>query len=290
MKHRNSFILAVIGIFLFTGCSTKVDLYKYKDVSSVQILDANKANYRVVKPKLSQNIIVDTGRWSSFAVSMRDHFLVQNDQDNIFVIDENGSYKLRLTLQNLESGKKFYPSVFVKNEKEKGGGHYSDPYWSYSVSSMVTAQLSAPDGKKKYFEASNHDSYSIASYYPSEVSRERYLLCVNSALDKILTQLANEVAPEGLIVSKKVAIDDKNDYIYMVNMGQVEGLRPEQRLSVSKEVIMKNEIDAHTLVNKVRIGTATVSDQIMPHYAWIVLNNSDHNALIEVGDIVRVEY
>lgn len=290
MRRQNSFILALASTLLFAGCSTKIDLYKYKDVSSVQILDENKVNYRILKPKLSQNIIIDTGRWSLLSDGIRDHFLAQNDQDNIFVIDENGSYKLRFTLQNLESSKKFYPSVFVKNEKEKGGGHYSDPYWSYTVSSMVTAQLSAPDGKKKYFEASNHDSFSITSYYPSEVSREKYLLCINSTLDKIQTQLANELAPEGLIVSKKVAIDDKNDYIFMVNMGHLEGLRPEQTLNVSKELIMKNEIDAHTIVNKVFIGKATVSNQVMLHYAWIVLENANQNSLIDVGDIVRVEY
>ncbi len=113
--------------------------------------------------------------------------------------------------------------------------------WSYTVSSMVTAQLSAPDGKKKHLEALNRDSFSITSYYPEEVSRERYLLCVNGALDKVQRQLANELAPEGLIISKKVAINDKDDYIFMVNMGHFEGLRPEQTLSVSKEVIMKNE-------------------------------------------------
>jgi len=290
VKQLNNLIGLSLALFILGGCSTKVDLYKYKDVSSVQILDDNKANYKVIKPRLSQNIIVDSGRWVSFSNGMRDHFLAQNDRKTIFVIDDNGSYKLSLSLQNLESSRSFHPSVFVKNKKEEGGGHYSDPYWSYSLSSRVTAQLSTPKGQKKYFEASSNDSFSITSNYPSEISREKYLLCVNSALDEILIQLANEVAPEGLIVSKKVAIDDKNDYIYMVNMGHIEGLRPEQRLSVFKEVIMKNEIDAKTLVNKIRIGTATVSDQIMPHYAWIVLDNSDHNSLIEVGDIIRVEY
>jgi hypothetical protein len=290
VKLQNSFILLFASALLFTGCSTKIDLYKYKDVSSVQILDESKANHIVLKPKLSQNIIVDSGRWTSFKGAMRDHFLAKNDQDSIFIIDENGSYKLRLTLQNLESNKQFHPSVFVKNIKEEGGGHYTNPYWSYTVSTMITAQLSLPDGKKKYFEASNRNSFSITSDYPEEVSRDRYLICVNGALDKVQRQLANELAPEGLIISKKVAIDDKDDYIFMVNMGHIEGLRPEQSLRVSKEVIMKNEIDAHTVINKVHIGKATVSNQVMLHHAWIVLDNSDHNSLIEVGDIVRAEY
>jgi hypothetical protein len=187
VKHRNSFIVGLWYISI-TGCSTKVDLYNYKDVSSVQILDDNKANYKIIKPKLSHNIIVESGQWSSFAGGIRDHFLAQNDQDALFIIDENESHKLQLTLQNLESSKKFYPAVFVKNEKEKGGGHYSDPYWSYTVSCMVTAQLIAPDGKKKYFEASNRDSFSIASYYPSDVSLKVSLI-VYGALDKIQTQL-----------------------------------------------------------------------------------------------------
>jgi hypothetical protein len=87
-----------------------------------------------------------------------------------------------------------------------------------------------------------------------------------------------------------VALDDDEDYIFMVNMGKEEGLYEGQTLQMYKEVIFKDEIDAKMINNKVRIGTAKVSDQIMPHYAWIVMDDSDQNRLIEVGDIIRPMY
>ncbi|MBN2870927.1 MAG: hypothetical protein JXK04_08240, partial [Campylobacterales bacterium] len=96
--------------------------------------------------------------------------------------------------------------------------------------------------------------------------------------------------PEGLIISKKVSVKDPDDFIFMANMGLGNGLRPEQKVVVYKEVVQKNEIDAKTLSNKIRIGTATVSNQVSLEHAWIVMDDFDHNTLVDVGDIVRPQY
>lgn len=288
MRHRNSLVALFVGIIFLGGCATKVDLYKYKDVSSTQIVDDSKANYKVVKPKLQRNIVVENYSDPSFTGTISDYFLAANNMKGIFTVMESEGYRIRLSLKNLGHTRIYHPSVLVTN-KEKS--YYTRPYVSYNVSCSATAELNAPDGKKSYFEASYGYSFSSdPNNIWGGVSRERYLEALQETLDKLLRQIGNEVAPEALIVSKKVAIDDNKDYIFMINMGSQEGIRPEQKVSLYKDVIFKNEIDGETLNNKVLIGTATVSDQVMAHYAWIVLDDDDHNTLIEVGDIVRPQY
>jgi hypothetical protein len=287
VRPLNSLALAIVAVLVLAGCSTTIDLYQYKDVSSVVIVDEDKANYKVHKPRLSSKIITTGNGWNGYADAMREVFLARNDRSSIFSISEENAYTLWLTLQNLESTKKFYPPEFIQTKK---GGYYTDPHWSYTVSSVVNAELTSPAGEKRFFESSDRFSYSENGRYPHAVQRERYLQSLRNSVEKLLRQIANHVAPDGLVISKKVSLKDPDDFIFMTNMGSANGLRPEQKVVLYKEVIQKNEIDARTLSTRLRIGTATVSDQVTPDHAWIVMDDSDHNPLIEVGDIVRAEY
>lgn len=300
MRRQSSFLFAVAAIVLLGGCATtKVDLYKYKDVSSVAIVDEEKAAFKVQRPKLDAQINVETNGWKEYETTLRDYFLAYNDRKEVFELDHNGSHRLKLTLHNISSSKKFTPARYVEKKRKikkdngfiiKDESYYTDPYWSYEVEAAAVAELTTPDGTKRFFESEHSLSYSVTGVYPSEIPRSKYVESLQGTLAKLLRQIANEVAPEGLVVSKKAAIDDEKDMIFMVNMGHAEGLREGQQLLVFKELVFKDEIDAKTMMNKVRIGTATVSNQIMPHYAWIMMDDSDHNGVIEVGDIIRPRY
>lgn len=300
MRLPNSVYLICAALFLFSGCTTtKVDLYKYKDVSSVTIVDQDKENYKVARPKLNSDISIVSNGWGEFDGTMRDYFLAYNDEKSVFKLDQNGSHRLKLTLHNVSTSKNFTPSQYVEKKRKiktangtvyKDESYYTDPYWRYSVDTAVVAELISPQGEQKFFEAANVYSYSTIGNYPSKISRDKYIESLQGTLSKLLKQIANEVAPEGLIVSKKVSIDDDEDFIFMVNMGKSDGLREGQKLLVHKELVFKDEIDAKTMTNKVQIGTATVSDQVMAHYAWIIMDDEDHNSAIEVGDIVRPRY
>lgn len=289
-----------MALLLLSGCATtKVDLYKYKDVSSVHILDNDKENYKVIRPKLNSNIAVDSNGWKDFELTMRDYFLAYNDDKEVFKLDQNGSYKLKLTLHNVSSNEKFTPPQYVEKKRKvkteqgyiiKDESYYSDPYWTYNVDTAAVAELTAPNGEKKFYEAADSLRYTITGRYKSGVERSKYVESLQGTLSKLLRQIANEVAPEGLVVSKKVAINDDKDLIFMVNMGKTEGLREGQKLLVFKEIVFKDEVDAKMLTQKVRIGTATISNQIMPHYAWMMMDDEDHNSAIDVGDIVRPRY
>lgn len=300
MKQLSNIYVLSVALLLLSGCATtKVDLYKYKDISSIHILDNDKANYKVIRPKLNSDITVDSNRWKEFDLTMRDYFLAYNDQKEVFNLDQNGSYKLKLTLHNISSNEKFTPPKYVEKKRKvktdkgeyiKDESYYSDPYWTYNVDTAAVAELTSPDGKKKFFEAEDSLRYSINGRYKSGIQRSKYVESLQGTLSKLLKQIANEVAPEGLVVSKKVSIKDEEDFIFMINMGKTEGLHEGQKLLVYKEIVFKDEIDAKTLTEKVRIGTATISNQIMPHYSWMMMDDEDHNSAINVGDIVRPRY
>jgi translation initiation factor 2 beta subunit (eIF-2beta)/eIF-5 len=199
----------------------------------------------------------------------------------------------------MSSNQKFTPPQYVERKRKvkteqgsyiKDESYYSDPYWTYYIQTSVVAELTSPKGEKKFFHANDNISYSIYGQYRSVIDRAKYVESIQNNLNQLFKQIANEVAPEGLVVSKKVSIKGKNDLIFLINMGKNEGLYESQKVIVYKETIFKDEIEAKTITTKVRIGTATVSNQIMDSYAWIVMDDDDHNHVIEVGDLIQPRY
>ncbi|MDD2780074.1 hypothetical protein [Sulfuricurvum sp.] len=288
-------------IVLLGGCSvtSKVDLYKYKDVSTFNIVDEDKANYRVIRPTLHDDITLDMGKWHEYEGVLRDYFLVYNNAKEVFKVEQNGTYTLKLTLHNVSSSQQFSPSQYIERKRKiktdkaiyiKDESYYTDPYWTYYVQTAIVAQLTTPQGEQKFFEAKDNLSYSVTGRYQSGINRSKYVESLQVSLAKLFKQIANSVAPEGLIVSKKVSIEDDEEFIFLINMGKDEGVYEGQKLLVYKEIVFKDEIEAKTITNKVRIGTATVSDQITAHYAWMFMDDEDHNSAIEVGDIIRPRY
>ena len=301
MRPLNKVVLFTFLMVLLGGCgaTTKIDLYKYKDVSALSIVDEDKANYRVIRPTLHSDIALEMGKWSEYEGVLRDYFLVHNNAKEVFKVDQNGTYTLKLTLHNVSSSQKFTPSQYIERKRKiktdkgvylKDESYYTDPYWTYYVQTAIVAQLTTPKGEKKFFEAEDDLSYSVVGKYPSGVNRSKYVESLQVSLAKLFKQIANSVAPEGLIVSKKVSIKDDDEFIFLINMGKDEGVYEGQKLLVYKELVFKDEIEGKTITNKVRIGTATVSNQIMAHYAWMFMDDEDHNSAIEVGDIIQPRY
>jgi uncharacterized protein YcfL len=62
VRRLNKTLLGILLSFLLVGCSTKtkIDLYHYKDVSSVTVIDDTKADFKIKRPSLSPNIEVDS--------------------------------------------------------------------------------------------------------------------------------------------------------------------------------------------------------------------------------------
>jgi hypothetical protein len=291
MKMMFRVIFSLTIMVWFGGCATKVDLNRFRDVPLPSHISQNTFTTRVVPPKLSPSMTIDALAWSSYGTAMQSYFLANNERTHIFQLDDYAGDRLHLALHDLASTKIFTPSSYVPPPpKSKGRGYYTQPYWSYYVTNSITATVSLADGgTPKYFESSSSLSYTTYGNYSSEVPREKYLESLQNTLDNLLRDMANAMVPNGMIVAKKVAIDNEKEAIFMINMGNMNGLYPEQKVIIYKANAFNATLGGR-LVESVKTATGRVSNQIMPHHAWIVLDNGDQNGAVEVGDIIRPIY
>ena len=291
MKVIFSFLILLGVLVWFTGCATKIDLNRFRDVPLPSHVSQNTLNTRVIPPKLSPSMTIDAGAWSSYATAMQSYFLADNERSHIFQLDDYAGDRLHLALHDLASTKQFTPSRYIPPPpKSKGRGHYTQSYWSYYLTNSITATLSlARGGAPKYFDASSSLSYTTYGDYASEVPREKYLESIQNTLNNLLRTMANTMMPNGMIVSKKVAIDNEKEAIFMINMGSMNGLYPEQKVVIYKANTFNATLGGG-LVENLQTATGRVSNQIMPYNGWIVLDNSDYNSVVEVGDTIRLVY
>jgi len=291
MKRMVLSLILVSMMVGLSGCATKVDLSRFRDVPLPLHVSQNNLNTRVISPKLSPSMTIDAGAWNSYAAAMQSYFLADNERAHIFQLDDYRGDRLHLALHNLASTKTFTPSRYIPPPpKSKRRGHYTQSYWSYYLTNSVTATLSlAQGGSPKYFEASTSLSYTTYGDYASEVPREKYLESLQNTLDRLLRDMANTMMPNGMIVAKKVAIDNEKEAIFMINMGSLEGIGAEQRMLLYKANTFNNTLEGR-IVDTLQSATGRVSNQVMPHNAWIVLDNQGQNNVVEVGDSVRPVY
>lgn len=274
-------------VLMMAGCATKVDLSRYQAVPTLRSANEVAAAHPFIQPRISPNVIIEGRFQSPYDSAMRDYFFIANDKIRIFEVAEGSVYRLRLSLQNIESTRRFHPSTFVRTKK---GGYFTDPYWTYGIMSSVTAELSAPDGSRRFYEASERHSFSSRSMFQHDLPTERYLDSLYDTMDSLLRQIANDVAAEGVIVSKRISIDEAGKAVFGINMGYAQGLRSEQKVIVTRALPPQLTPDGREVSNRAVIGTARVSDQISEHGSWIVMDDSDTNTLVDVADTVRARY
>jgi len=291
MKMIFRLMLSLTIMVWFAGCATKVDLNRFRDVPLPSHISQNTLNTRFIPPKLSPSMTIDAGAWSSYAVAMQSYFLANNERAHIFQLDDYAGDRLHLALHDLASTKVFTPSRYVPPPpKSKRRGHYTEPYWSYYLTNSITATVSlAQGGMPKYFEASSSLSYTTYGNYSSEVPREKYLESLQNTLNNLLRDMANTMVPNGMIVAKKVAIDNEKEAIFMINMGSMEGIGSEQKILLYRTNAFNATLGGR-IVENLPSATGRVSNQLMPHNAWIVLDDQNKNTLVEVGDNIRPLY
>lgn len=287
MKSFARTFIAGLVLIGMTGCAVKVDLSRYQAVSTDRDANAIAASHPFIKPRLSRDVIIESQYVTGYETAMRDYFFISNDRQRIFDVSETAPYRLRLSLHNLESTSRFYPSVFVKTKK---GGYFSDPYWNYTVSNSVTAEVTSPDGRKSFYEASSGRSFTSRILFANGLPKERYLDTLYATMDDLLRQIANDVVPEGVVVSKRISVDAPDKAIFGINMGYAQGLRPQQKVIVYRPFPTIDTPQGYQVTNRGMIGMATVSDQITENGAWIVMDDSDTNSLVDLADTIRARY
>ncbi len=285
MRHLSASLL-LLSLFLFGGCATKVDLFEYRDVSSVNVVDVSAQQYRVVIPKLDPQLAVKVTPKGGYSDYIANAFLSQNRVFN-FAEKSTDTYRIALQLYNLDVEKRYYKRKFVET---KEGGYYTKPYWKYTVISEMGLTLYNPDGSvRSVFNRNGSYTYRVDGHRQAAVVRSSYLKAIDSAVGSLNWDVANEMAPEGFVIAKKVHVEDEEDQIFMINMGRVNGLYREQRLAIYKNVIETDGVKGRPMDAKVFVGYARISNQIAADHAWVVMDDEDNNARVSVGDVVRAK-
>lgn len=288
MRLRNSLIV-LSSLLLLTGCSTKVDISKYKDVTSANVVDEIKTKYQYSPITLSADKIYinkTNSRYNEYAMFIKSSILEVLYGRNYFKpTTSNPTHEIKLNIDILDTQRKYYPSVYISTKK---GGYYTRSYYSYNVYASISLELKEANGKSTYFTAKG-DSY-FSNYSRISTPKQYYRSALEEAVREIANKIAQDNTPLATIISKKVKIDDDDEWIFLINMGRNQGIYSQQNAIVYKNIIEKNQVKSQTISSKVFIDKAIVSNQVSNNEAWIVLDDEDNNHMVNIGDSVELRF
>lgn len=283
----NSFI-TLSSFILLTGCSTKIDLNEYKDVSSVNTIEEVQSKYTYKPLTLSKNNVEVNGNnsYKDYFSNSKNTLLSFSYQRNFFKpTKEKSTHKMSLSIDTLDTQREYIPSRYIKT---KDGGYYTRAYYAYDVFSSLSLELIDENGISNYFTAQG--STRFTHYSRINTPKKYYIDAISYAIWSLTSKIANSITPRATIISKKINIDDDDEYIFLINMGKNQGVYSQQSAKVYKETIEKNQVKAITMKSNVFIDKAIVSNQVMANSAWIVLDEEDNNPLINIGDTVELNF
>lgn len=280
-------ILFITIMFIFVGCGTKISLKEYKDISSVNIISNDGIKFK--KPTISNNTIhitSDNSNYNTYFNITKRLLLERFSKRNYFDIKQvQSNYTININIASLDTLKRYHRARFIETKK---GGYYTEPFWTYNVSVVMSAKMIDDNGKYSYF--TSRESVRMSGETKYSIPASIYIDVINNAVMNLVNKIAQEITPDATIISQKVHIEDKEDKIFLINMGIDYGLRQNQRVKVYKPTIEKNEITSGTMMSRIFIGWGRVSDQVLMNESWIVLDDEDNNNIINIGDKVEIIY
>jgi len=280
-------ILTLSVLFIFTGCSTKIALEEYKDISSLNIIKHEKIKYK--KPSIStQTIFINSynKNYNKYFNITKSLILEKLLSKNYFEVkDSKSNYKVYINIDSLDTIRRYHKSRYIETKK---GGYYTEAYWTYNTSAILSAKMIYSNDRYSYFTAS--ESVHMSEYSKINVPSSTYIKAIDRSLSQLVKKIAQSITPVATIISKKVHIEDTEDQIFLINMGIDYGVYKEQRVKIYKDTIEKNEVTSSTMLSRVFIADGRVSNQVLKNESWIVLDNEDKNNLIEIGDKVELIY
>lgn len=118
-------------------------------------------------------------------------------------------------------------------------------------------------------------------------SDSNYIL--SSAVQNMDTgKIKNQFAPTGYVLEHRIY--DKNDHIFLVNMGKVVGVKPKQKVQFIKVEQRKNPITRELSTRTITVGEGQICEQLTDSDSFVVVKDKDVIDKIKLGDMVKVVY
>ena len=107
------------------------------------------------------------------------------------------------------------------------------------------------------------------------------------AIDNIKAEIQNIFAKQGYIMEKRIF---KKKSIFKINLGSSDGIAQGDKFEIIGQFENQNSINNQVEVEKRIIATGKISDIIDPKNAWIIIDDSENNDKIRLGDAVKIKY
>ncbi len=172
---------------------------------------------------------------------------------------------------------------------KKGKVHRTPAYFVYSARvDGVLSVYEIPSMKLvKSFEFHGSSSYTKESRYRQRFNAELVQQAGRNAMSSVQTKLQRFFAPKGYILYKRVREDET---IYEVTLGQSDGLREGDTVTIYRKERFHNPISNEEQVREIVIASGSVSEIVHPHSAWIILDEVHAGYDIRLGDYIKKRY
>jgi hypothetical protein len=322
---QNSLPLLVSSavIITMTGCSAKIaDLTTYKPVSMAQSkfmpTQFNNAKPKVVVLELSNGknqsaIKADVGMTTSVEV---EKFL--NESGAIEVVDRSAAEKLKSEIQLVEMGgnnpysgpaiasyaisgnisNAGMSSKFIEASQyvdKKGYVHRTPASCTYISTVAGTVKIyELPNMKvslSRPFSETKRQSEDARSAYDCARADDSALIraaAVDSA-EEMRHDLKNFFAKKAYISEKRISADGK-EMIFKIEFGTNDGAKAGDAIEIYTIEENINPLQNITTQEEVKIGKATISQQITQNACWILVDNKEIAEKIKLGDYVKLHY
>ena len=308
----------VIGAFLLTGCGTNINLAKYSPINApkaphmpsqeelnnkkpnVIVMDIDDNDIEVAKEAkagkaMAAKINEDLGASNEVRIVKRlNNINLKDEVKKTEVLkslgDNSANYIVTGKINNATYKWEFNERKIITDKK--GRVHVIPPFISYEacVSGNVEVyklpelelQTSIP------VKACTHEREDARS--PYEAKKKNPSLVREAAVeaaDDAKYPLMNFFAPKGYIT--EIRKNKDGDLIAKITIGSADGLKEGDKVKIYTIEDSVNQLTNKKESHTIQIGVGKVSNQIAPHFAWIIIEEVEPNKTLHIGDFAKVE-
>lgn len=314
-------ILFSIGVLFFlTGCGTSINLTKYSPIQAPKASHMpSPSELENKKPTVVIMNINDNGIETAIkaragkAMGTRlNTELAQSGEVNIIKrlkntnlenevkraeitksLGGNGvDYIVTGKIDNASYNWKFYEARTWRDKK--GRVHYIPPYIKYIACVSGNIQIySLPDLIVKStipVKSCVYETVNARSSYQAKRSNPALVRSAAiSAIDDAKYPLENFFAPKGYIL--EIRRNEDGELIAKLTIGSEDGVKEGDKVDIYTLKDYINPITNKKTIQTVKIAKGKVSNQIGPHFSWIIIDKDDINPgyTLHIGDFAKIK-
>jgi len=160
-----------------------------------QLIKHEKIKYK--KPSIStQTIFINSynKNYNKYFNITKSLILEKLLSKNYFEVkDSKSNYKVYINIDSLDTIRRYHKSRYIET---KNGGYYTEAYWTYNTSAILSAKMIYSNDRYSYFTAS--ESVHMSEYSKIKVPGSTYIKAIDRSLSQLVKKIAQSITPVAL--------------------------------------------------------------------------------------------